>query len=273
MSNEKDRTKKTARAVTLRTYLSEDQIESALRDRAPFVCVAYMAKHDKDVNEDGTPKVPHFHINLLLDRSRELKNVLSWFAGVDEAGKPVQTHIEAVLDPVGCDEYMIHATEEARAKGKYQYDEEIIKVLKGDRDTFREFKTDWVRKHEARVKKESSQDETEEMIDDIIAGKSFREMARKYGRDYMKNCWTYRAYCSHIVMEESGDVEKALAVEGRYQLDILSAETRKEYVHGQVDGLKFIKRVMSDIANSDNITLADAIESISKLITNLERSL
>lgn len=273
MSNEKDRTKKTARAVTLRTYLSEDEVNAKLQEHDPMVCVAYLATHDKDTNDDGTPKVPHVHVNLLLDRSRELAGTLSWFKAVDESGKPVQTHIEAVLDPVGCDDYLIHATEEAIAKGKYQYDEEIIKVLKGDRDTFRDFKTDWVRKHEARVKKEASQDETEEMIDDIIAGKSFREMARRYGRDYMKNCWTYRSYCSHIVMEESGDVEKALAVEGRYQQDILSAETRKEYVHGQVDGLKFIKRVMSDIANSGNVTLADANESISKLIANLERSL
>lgn len=233
MSNEKERKAKTARAVTIRTYLTEDQVEAVIRKHDSMICVAYMATHDKDVNVDGSPKVPHVHVNLLLDRSRELAGTLSWFKASDENGKPIQTHVEAVLDSVGTDDYLTHDTAEARAKGKYQYDEEDIKIIKGSRDEFRTFETDWVRKHKARLKKEIAQDETEEMINDIIAGKSFREMARKYGRDYMKNCWTYRSYCSHIVLEESGDVNKALEVEGEHLRDMLTAEARRIYPREQ----------------------------------------
>lgn len=271
MSNEKARTTKTARAVTIRTYLKADEVERIVEDHAGMICTAVLAVHDKDVNDDGSPKVPHVHVNLLLDRSRELSGTLSWFRAVDDAGKPVQSHIEAVLDPVGCDDYLTHDTAEARAKGKYQYDESIVKVIRGDRDTFRAFRTDWTRKHDARVKREVAQDETEQMITDIIDGVSFREMARRYGRDYMKNCWTYRSYCAHIVIEETGDIDKALALEGKHVRDQLTAEAHREYVRGTTDGLRAVQQIVKAEIKGGATYLSEVSATIETLIDNLEK--
>ena len=35
--------------------------------------------HDKDIKEDGTPKEPHWHIELRLTRGRRLTDIASWF--------------------------------------------------------------------------------------------------------------------------------------------------------------------------------------------------
>lgn len=35
--------------------------------------------HDKDTQEDGTPKKPHWHIELKLYKSRRRSDVASWF--------------------------------------------------------------------------------------------------------------------------------------------------------------------------------------------------
>lgn len=267
MASEKQRKAKTARAVTIRTYLPEKDIEEIIAQHAHMVCVAYMATHDKDKNEDGTPIVPHVHVNLLLDRSRQLSGTLSWFKASDSEGRPIQTHVEAVLDPVGCDDYLTHNTDEARAKGKYQYDEEIIKVIRGERDTFREFRTDWVRKHEARIAKEANAEEVDQLLQDIIDGVPAREMARRYGRDYVKNVKAYRHYAGLVVWEEEGDLTKADKIANGGGLEYLIERERNNAMReGMATALKVLHNHCSSRIKAGDTYLKDVAEDIKTML-------
>lgn len=58
--------------------------------------------HDKDVNEDGTPVKPHWHVHVYLNDSYDSKYVARWF-GVPE-------HLlEKIKDDEGSLEYLTHA--------------------------------------------------------------------------------------------------------------------------------------------------------------------
>lgn len=238
----RDDEKKTARAVLIRTYATEEQLARVMQEHDRMVNVCAYITHDRDKNEDGSAKVTHIHANVLLDRSRELSGTESWFKGlVDEKGKPIQTVVMPCKDTIGSDDYLTHNTAEAKADGKFQYVDEDIKVLKGSRDDWRAFKTDWMRKHDARVKKEADADEVEQLLQDIVDGVSSREMARRYGRDYVKNVKAYRSYAGAMLFEETGDLTRALEVErGGAMCHVIEREKHLEYRAGCADAINSI---------------------------------
>lgn len=91
-------------------YLNEKQIKIAV-SRDCIVKYAYIL-HDKDVNEDGTLKEPHWHIVLQFTDTQDSKFICKWF-GVEEqyVGKSKSGRFQSMLA------YLIHAN----AKGKFQY--------------------------------------------------------------------------------------------------------------------------------------------------------
>ena len=260
----RDDEKKTARAVLIRTYATEEQLTQVMREHDRMINVCAYITHDRDKNEDGSTKVKHIHANVLLDRSRELSGTESWFKGlVDEKGKPIQTVVMTCKDTKGADDYLTHDTPEAKADGKFQYVDEDIKVLKGSRDDWREFKTDWMRKHDARIKKEADADEVEQLLQDIIDGVSAREMARRYGRDYVKNVKSYRHYASEIVFEEEGDLTKAgsIANGGAFE-SLLEREMNNATREGMTTALKVLANHFESRVNAGDSYLKTVVEDI-----------
>lgn len=263
----RDDEKKTARAVLIRTYATEEQLAQVMQEHDRMVNVCAFITHDRDKNEDGSAKVKHIHANVLLDRSRELTGTESWFKKlVDEKGKPIQTVVMACKDTIGADDYLTHDTPEAKAEGKFQYVDEDIKVLKGSRDDWRAFKTDWMRKHDARIQKEANADEVEQLLQDIIDGIPAREMARRYGRDYVKNVKSYRHYAGEIVFEETGDLTKAgFIANGAGFEGLLQQEFNNARRNGMSTALKTLANYMDSRVRAGDSYLKPVVEEIRQM--------
>lgn len=97
-------------------YLTKDQLLKALADhKTDIECFAYVL-HDKDRNEDGTLKKPHWHIMLKLYKSRRRSDVAKWF-GLSESY--VQDSRSGKYDDMLL--YLIH--ENAPEKHQYKTEE------------------------------------------------------------------------------------------------------------------------------------------------------
>ena len=96
-------------------------------------CEWYAALHDKDINEDGTPKKDHYHLILRYSEGKQIRTV----------AKDLQLPESMIEKPKkggfkGGVQYLIHQN----ARDKYQYEKEIIfgsgdpaEYLKGDADS------------------------------------------------------------------------------------------------------------------------------------------
>ncbi len=102
---------------TQQVYLSEEKIIKTLKER-PFIKWCYIL-HDKDTNEDGTLKAPHWHIFVKLANGRNFGEIAEWF------GVPVQQ-----VEKIKCGRYdgavpyCIHKNNPE----KYQYSPEEVKA-------------------------------------------------------------------------------------------------------------------------------------------------
>ena len=83
--------------------------------------VAISPYHDKDINPDGTPKKPHYHIILVYDGPTTYNNVKSF---TDSLNQPIPQALEQVR---GYYRYFSHKDN----PDKYQYDETEIVTLGG----------------------------------------------------------------------------------------------------------------------------------------------
>jgi hypothetical protein len=217
----KDKLKRNTRFVSLMTYATEACMLEVLEQRRAFLSGCRYILHDQDVwDEDGEkhkkgdPKEAHFHLCLVLERARRLADVIGWFKGcLDSKGEPANTMAEAVTSLESLEDYFTHSDEASRDEGKHQYTESDLKVLDGIPSAF-DFKTSYD-KTGGMSRDEKAEEENAQLIEDILGKVSFREMARRYGRDYMKNYKTYRDYCACILLEESGgNLDEALALMG-----------------------------------------------------------
>lgn len=83
------------------------------------VCIS--PYHDKDVNPDGTPKKPHYHIILCFPNTTTYNNVKSI---TDSLNQPIPISLDAVN---GYYRYLTHKDNPE----KYQYSSEDIETLNG----------------------------------------------------------------------------------------------------------------------------------------------
>lgn len=88
---------------TLEAYL--------LMERINYAC----AFHDKDINEDGTPKKPHVHFMIFFPWQRTDTSISK------KLGIPLNC-FKYIDNKVGAVRYLIHLDH----KDKYQYDKDII---------------------------------------------------------------------------------------------------------------------------------------------------
>ena len=80
-------------------------------------CEWYAALHDKDVNEDGTPKKTHYHFILRFEEGKTIQTVAKDLnLPENDIERPKKGGFKGGV------QYLIHAN----APDKYQYDKEII---------------------------------------------------------------------------------------------------------------------------------------------------
>lgn len=113
--------KKVGRSRNWTTIVYPDSAPENWREIIDNVHIIWIEspKHDKDVNPDGTPKKAHWHIILIYDSLKTLKQV--WDTVASKVNSPIPQKVESLS---GAIRYLPHLDNPE----KYQYDEKDIKV-------------------------------------------------------------------------------------------------------------------------------------------------
>lgn len=181
------------------SYLPEEAVKKLCIEQAKNWAYAY---HDKDVwseedekenpkHEAGTPKTPHFHILLCLEREKSfdaLLRIVKLYGAENTRIEPISK--DWIAERL---EYMWHDPSNGHAAGKYQYDREIVKYSSRQ----------WLDKY---IKGEEPTS-NDEFLDDLLAPASefsVVKMARTYGRDFMKNFKNYLDFRKYALAEQTG---------------------------------------------------------------------
>lgn len=151
-------------------------------------CAYAYCHHDKD-----TDKKPHVHLLLVFSFEKSGQSIFDMCETMFEQN----VRIDPISNLQRAYDYLIHKND----KDKYQYPrcERITnnaRIFKGMGSTVK-----------STVKKDKKPS-FDEMIDDIIDGKmSTLELARKYGRDYVKNMARYNDFRRAVVCENRIDLQ------------------------------------------------------------------
>jgi len=99
--------------------LKEDWVDDLIKKGVSF---AVSPLHDKDINADGTPKKPHYHIILMYGGPTTYNNVKKNIT--DYLGQPIPIPLES---PIGMYRYFTHQDNPE----KYQYNKNDIRCYNG----------------------------------------------------------------------------------------------------------------------------------------------
>lgn len=157
------------RQWSILTYAKEEEFSDLLNSAEHWA----WAYHDKDENE------PHTHILLVFKHPRAFQGIKAMIKSEQNTlGDPIKKGLHEMY------EYLVH-------KGKpekHQYPDECRKA---DDNSF------WEEQKE-------KEPETDFLIDDILMGTPLRVLARKYGRDYMRNKTAYESFAFQVALQEKG---------------------------------------------------------------------
>lgn len=252
------------RFMSLITYCSPEQIQEVLDKNQEAIDGAGFIIHDKDVKEDGTPKEVHAHVVLVLHRSRRIRDIIAWFKGyTDSKGGHINTRCQKLTSVESMHDYFLHVTEESKEDGKYQYAEEDIKYSP-DIPSPWSFQTDYD-KHHGKDGKDVKEDENESFLQDIIDGVPMREMARRYGRDYMKNFKAYREFALNVMVQEGTItidqlMESGDSVISDEMLNRVRTSTETGYRKGVVMGFNELREYLADRVKAGDSFLRDTLK-------------
>lgn len=162
-----------SRQWSLVTYASVDE----------FVKLCEQAEHYAYIYHDKDGVAAHYHVLLVFKNPRALKG-LQDVIGSDQNtfGEPVKSSLEEMY------KYLTHE----RETDKVIYSHDDLHV-----DSFGFW--DGLTAEEGSV--------TDAMIDDILSGIKLRLLARRYGRDFMKNHKYYIAFAQLVAAQESGIIQ------------------------------------------------------------------
>lgn len=167
---------------SLSTYCEEDFVLKVLDLHSNQIKAFAYCVHDCDVNDNGEIKEKHIHVLLLLNYPYPPATVCNWFSNTDSEGKKINTLWEKLVYPSLMYRYLIHEDNPE----KYQYDPSlrICSELKYFLD-------------------ETSTDDVAQLaLFDLLDGVSLREVARRYGRDFIYHYGHIKQIYEDIKLEE-----------------------------------------------------------------------
>lgn len=165
-------------------YASEEALKRYLTEQCRNW--AYML-HDKDVTEEGTPNEPHFHFVATYDQRKSFQQVCrttTLYRG--DQNVLVEMCFKGIAPAL---EYLWHKND----ANKYQYDKR--KVVISSKEWFERYITG------------NDESENDRFVDDLLAPSrafSIIAMARKYGRDFMRNMNSYLEFRKVALHEQMG---------------------------------------------------------------------
>lgn len=172
---------KTSRYFSIVTYLSEFQLYAVLAQHTSSIRSYMFIEHDKDEAE------PHIHLLLRTYSCWNAEQLAKWFSGFsDTEGKKINTFCEIASSIESLVPYILHDTDEAREAGKHLYDPSSLK--KGNE---REL-----------LPRKDCYDETYNILNDMLAGQSLRQMVKRYGKDFVYHYHQYQGIVDNILSQE-----------------------------------------------------------------------
>lgn len=177
--NAKDRRANVPRySYSLVSYAKPEEFESLLKQ----------AKHWAWILHNRDDKEPHYHIYVSFYTKKSPKQVLSMINSEENTFWE-----EMKSTPQDLLTYFTH--EKEVNKSQYEFNE-----IQFDDDKY------WAKGAEI----ENKENENTEFLENLLKKTNRREMARKYGRDYMKNYRAYEEFARMLEYEELRELEKSL---------------------------------------------------------------
>lgn len=167
------------------TYLDEIQIQMVLCEHANHIKAVAYIYHDKDVEEDGTLKEPHYHVLLCLYTQRYKSSVKNWFYRFENKdGELINTLSQVCADVPESYRYLTHSDKGSR--DKYQYNRGDIKGVN----------LEYFGKYD-----EQDKDTALNALEDLLNGCTCRQVFERYGRDAIYHI-SALMQCYHLVKDE-----------------------------------------------------------------------
>ena len=188
------------RELFLVSYLPSIDIINEILDKKLKNIKSYaFIYHDKDtyindilddktneiIHKKGDLKLPHFHIYLKLKSSRDCEEIKRWFMPkelIDVNGLPYNCLSQKVKSSVACIDYLTHKNE----PDKYQYSESDVISYNIDS-----------------VLENDAIDNSIDIVEDMLSGFTTRELAKRYGRDFIYHYSSYSAIVAKIKYEDA----------------------------------------------------------------------
>lgn len=172
------------------SYLTREQLHDVfVRKSSQIKHYAYIL-HDSDVEQDGTPKAPHFHIILCLTNNVNLSTCTNWFKGYrDSKDQLVNTLVQPTNSVTGCYRYLTHKDDPE----KFQYNECLITAT--DPSYFED-------------ERQCEGDPVWGYVEMILNGVPLREVAQIGGRDFIYHYSAIRLMVDDIKREEESIVNR-----------------------------------------------------------------
>lgn len=185
-----NRPPKRVRSFCLSTYLTKSEVGEVLRKHERQIRAYAYIEHDRDINKDGTPKPRHIHLLIRTVNGRTVEDIRNWFRGfTDDKGMPVNTLGQEMHDIGSSFEYLTHDTEAAITEGKFRYDP--ADIISNDVEYFK-------------GTSERDEDNISLAVMDLCNGVPLREVALKYGRDFIIHYASIKLLFNDIQLQEGG---------------------------------------------------------------------
>lgn len=204
---------KRAYTFSMVSYARRSEIEPLLQKAKHWAIIS----HENDVNTNGA----HFHILVTFAQQKSFTQVCSY---VESEQNTFAQEIQGTIGDVltywthkNCPEKTQHD------KSEIQFDDE---------------------RYWGRYDEEVQDDANEALINDLIAQTSQHEMARRYGRDYMKNFAKYQQFGNILRNEKIRQLEKDLSGTCAYE-SATCADDNTYHAELHVDELQLINIIAS----------------------------
>lgn len=189
MSNENSTTnsppkKRRPRSFSLVTYLDIFQVQDVLLKHDKQIRAYAYIEHNRDCDENGEIKPRHIHILIRTIQGRTVGDICNWFSGYfDDKGLGINTLGQEMHDISNSYLYLTHTTPQALAENKYQYSPD--EIFTNDRDYFEKASY-------------NDEDNITLAVSELLEGKPLKEVALKYGRDFILHYQSIRLLVNDI---------------------------------------------------------------------------
>lgn len=193
------------------SYASLTEIQNLLQACRHYVYIL----HDKDVNEDGSLRSPHFHILCTFVQNKSFNSVASLVVSSQN------TFVQQLLDVGGAFAYLTHQNNPE--KFQYNSDDLVSDNLDYWLDKIPEY--------------ENKSSKNDEFVDDLLSDDfDVVAMARKYGRDFIKNLNRYETFRFRVKdsSTRSLDDEKVKAAIDNWRLHAKSVQLNSAFNDNEI---------------------------------------